>query len=82
MSARGISGITAREIVDHRGWPTVQADVWVDGRLAGRADVPAGRSTGSNEACVLLAGDGRRVSRAVLCDARGMLRSMGWQCHG
>lgn len=57
MSANEITHITAREIIDCRGWPTVQADVWVDGRLAGRADVPAGRSTGSNEAYVLLDGD-------------------------
>ncbi len=60
MSTKRISGITAREIIDCRGWPTVQADVWVDGRLMGRADVPAGRSTGSNEAHVLLDGDPKR----------------------
>ncbi len=52
-----ITKINAREIIDCRGWPTVQADVWVDDRLMGRADVPAGRSTGSNEAHVLLDGD-------------------------
>ncbi len=60
MSKRSITGITAREIIDCRGWPTVQADVCVDGRLAGRADVPAGRSTGSHEARVLLDGDPKR----------------------
>ena len=38
-----ISKITAREIIDCRGWPTVQADVWVNGQLKGRADVPACR---------------------------------------
>lgn len=45
-----ISGIKAREIIDCRGTPTVQVDVWVDGVLRGRADVPSGRSTGSYEA--------------------------------
>jgi enolase len=60
MSARQITKICAREIIDCRGWPTVQADVWVDDRLMGRADVPAGRSTGSNEAHVLLDGDSQR----------------------
>lgn len=60
MSAKQITKICAREIIDCRGWPTVQADVWVDGRLMGRADVPAGRSTGSHEAHVLLDGDSRR----------------------
>jgi enolase len=48
MSSFKISKIQAREIIDCRGWPTVQADVWVDGRLIGRADVPSGRSTGTN----------------------------------
>ena len=50
MSHSRISKIAAREIIDCRGWPTVQADVWVDGKLMGRADVPAGRSTGTHEA--------------------------------
>ncbi|MGD9136455.1 MAG: phosphopyruvate hydratase [Desulfobacterales bacterium] len=62
-----ITKIKAREIIDCRGWPTVQADVWVDGRLRGRADVPAGRSTGSHEAHVLLDGDqGRYRGLGVL----------------
>ena len=52
-----ITKVCAREIIDCRGWPTVQADVWVDDRLMGRADVPAGCSTGSHEAHVLLDGD-------------------------
>ena len=55
-----ISKTCAREIIDCRGWPTVQADVWIDGRLMGRADVPSGRSTGSHEAHVLLDGDAGR----------------------
>ncbi len=67
MSSFKVSKIHAREIIDCRGWPTVQADVWVDGRLMGRADVPAGRSTGSHEAHVLLDGDqGRYLGRGVL----------------
>ena len=55
-----ITNIHAREIIDCRGWPTVQADVWVDGQLLGRADVASGRSTGSHEAHVLLDGDPSR----------------------
>ena len=67
MSSFKITKIHAREIIDCRGWPTVQADVWVDGRLRGRADVPAGRSTGSHEAHVLLDGDqGRYQGLGVL----------------
>ena len=59
MSFR-IGDIRAREIIDCRGWPTVQADVWVDGHLMGRADVPAGRSTGRHEAHELRDGDKSR----------------------
>jgi enolase len=50
MSKFKISKIFAREIIDCRGWPTVQADVWIDGQLKGRADVASGRSTGAHEA--------------------------------
>jgi enolase len=45
-----ISRVAAREVLDCRGLPTIQVDVWVGDRLAGRADVPAGRSTGKYEA--------------------------------
>ena len=45
-----ITAVNAREIIDCRGTPTVQVDVWVDDELRGRADVPSGRSTGSYEA--------------------------------
>ena len=60
MSLFKISKIHAREIIDCRGWPTVQVDVWLDGRLMGRADVASGRSTGGHEAHVLIDGDGER----------------------
>jgi len=55
-----ISKVAAREIIDCRGWPTVQADVWVNGEFRGRADVPAGRSTGAHEAHELRDGDQKR----------------------
>jgi enolase len=46
-----ISSLHAREVLDCRGLPTVQVDLTIDGgALLGRADVPSGRSTGSNEA--------------------------------
>ncbi|EAS1839224.1 phosphopyruvate hydratase, partial [Salmonella enterica] len=60
MSSNKITDIKAREIIDCRGWPTVQVDVYVDGKLTGRADVPAGRSTGIHEAFVLLDADQKR----------------------
>lgn len=45
-----ITGVFAREILDCRWTPTVQVDVWVNDEILGRADVPAGKSTGANEA--------------------------------
>ena len=54
-----ISKVKAREIIDCRGTPTVQVDLWVNGELRGRADVPSGRSTGSYEAHELRDGGSR-----------------------
>lgn len=76
--SRKITDIRAREIVDCRGWPTVQADVYVDGVLAGRADVPAGRSTGLHEAFVLTDGDPKRYRglgvRKAVANVEGQIR--------
>jgi len=54
-----ITDVRAREIIDGRGTPTIEADIWVDGLLWGRADVPSGRSTGSYEACEIRDGGSR-----------------------
>jgi enolase len=45
-----ISGVTAREILDSRGNPTVEVEVWLDDDTIGRAAVPSGASTGAFEA--------------------------------
>ena len=45
-----IKKITAREILDSRGFPTVAADVYLDDGTVGTAAVPSGASTGSHEA--------------------------------
>lgn len=55
-----IEGITAREILDSRGNPTVEVEVYVEGDCVGRASVPSGASTGAFEACELRDGDERR----------------------
>ena len=52
-----IVSITAREILDSRGNPTVEADVILDGGARGRAAVPSGASTGEHEAVELRDGD-------------------------
>jgi enolase len=55
-----IIDITAREILDSRGNPTVEADVTLASGAAGRAAVPSGASTGEREAAELRDGDAKR----------------------
>src|SRR5512144_2242805 len=50
----------AREILDSRGNPTVEAEVVLEGGAMGRAAVPSGASTGEREAVELRDGDKRR----------------------
>jgi len=52
-----IETIIARQILDSRGTPTVEADVWLANGAMGRAAVPSGASTGSHEAHELRDGD-------------------------
>ena len=65
-----IIDIQAREILDSRGNPTVEADVILDSGAMGRAAVPSGASTGEHEAIELRDGDkkrylGKGVQKAV-----------------
>ena len=60
MSATSIAAIRAREILDSRGNPTVEADVQLAGGAVGRAAVPSGASTGEHEAVELRDGDAKR----------------------
>jgi enolase len=65
-----IRDIVAREIIDSRGNPTVEADVIADSGALGRAAVPSGASTGTREALELRDGDksrynGKGVQKAV-----------------
>ncbi|MGH8801037.1 MAG: phosphopyruvate hydratase, partial [Casimicrobiaceae bacterium] len=65
-----IVDLVAREILDSRGNPTVEADVVLESGISGRASVPSGASTGSREAVELRDGDtaryaGKGVTRAV-----------------
>lgn len=65
-----IIGIHGRQILDSRGNPTVEVDVFLDNGIMGRAAVPSGASTGSKEAIELRDGDtktysGKGVLKAV-----------------
>ncbi|SPF29429.1 phosphopyruvate hydratase [Pontivivens insulae] len=62
-----ILDITAREILDSRGNPTVEVDVLLEDGSLGRAAVPSGASTGAHEAVELRDGDkGRYLGKGVL----------------
>lgn len=70
MSKLTISDIKARQILDSRGNPTVEADVYLSNGAMGRAAVPSGASTGAGEALELRDGDekyygGKSVLKAV-----------------
>ncbi len=60
-----ITKITAREILDSRGWPTVEATVYTKNEKAS-ASVPSGKSTGKNEAKELRDGGKRYLGKGVL----------------
>ena len=55
-----IESVHAREILDSRGNPTLEADVILSSGVLGRAAVPSGASTGANEALELRDGDAKR----------------------
>lgn len=65
-----IARIHAREILDSRGKPTVEAEVHLEGGVVGRASVPSGTSTGAAEAHELRDGDSERY------DGQGVLRAV------
>ena len=55
-----IEKIVAREVLDSRGFPSVEVDVTLENGVLGRASVPSGASTGENEALELRDGDKAR----------------------
>ena len=63
--------IKAREILDSRGNPTVEADVFLADGVMGRAAVPSGASTGEHEAVELRDGDKSRYQ------GKGTLKAVG-----
>ena len=70
MNSFVIKNIKARQVLDSRGNPTVEAEVWLENGGFGRAIVPSGASTGSGEALELRDGDkknygGKSVLKAV-----------------
>ena len=77
-----IADITAREILDSRGNPTIEVDVILDSGAMGRAAVPSGASTGAHEAVELRDGDksrfgGKGVRTAVANVEGEILEAVG-----
>ncbi|MFA6240732.1 MAG: phosphopyruvate hydratase [Candidatus Hydrogenedentales bacterium] len=66
-----ITGIVGREILDSRGNPTVEVDVYLSSGVMGRAAVPSGASTGENEAIEL------RDKNAKRYLGKGVLKAVG-----
>lgn len=70
--------VVGREIVDSRGNPTVEADVYLDDGSMGRAAVPSGASTGVREALELRDGDkARYLGKGVLQAVKNVNEILG-----
>ncbi len=75
--------IRGREIIDSRGNPTVEAEVFLAGGFMGRAAVPSGASTGSKEALELRDGDKSRYQgKGVLKAVENINRIIGPELEG
>ncbi len=68
--------IQAREILDSRGNPTIEVDVFLEDGSVGRAGVPSGASTGEHEAVELRDGNKDRYNGKGVLDAVGNVRSL------
>ena len=78
-----IASLAAREILDSRGNPTVEVDVFLDDGAAGRAAVPSGASTGAHEALELRDGDpGRYGGKGVLRAVENVVNVIGPAIEG
>ncbi len=77
-----ISAIGAREILDSRGNPTVEADLYLDDGAWGRAAVPSGASTGEAEALELRDGGRRYLGRGVRQAVRAIVEEIAPALRG
>ncbi len=77
-----IQNVTAREILDSRGNPTVEVDVRLRGGALGRAAVPSGASTGEHEALELRDGGKRYKGKGVRKAVENVNRTIGPKLRG
>jgi enolase len=74
MKEQKIQTINAREIIDSRGNPTVEAEVLLEDNSLGRTSVPSGSSVGSHEAHELRDGDTKRYGGKGVWAAVGNIK--------
>ena len=74
--------IHAREILDSRGNPTIEADVHLNDGTIGRASVPSGASTGSREACELRDNEKRYLGKGVQHAVKHVNHEINQALHG
>ena len=75
--------VWAREIMDSRGNPTIEAEVILEDGTQGRAAVPSGASTGENEAVELRDGDSDRyLGKGVLTAVDNVNETIGRELEG
>jgi len=77
-----ITDLIAREIIDSRGNPTLEADVYLDSGAVGRAEVPSGASTGQREALELRDGGKRFHGKGVTKAVRNIYEEIAPRIHG
>jgi enolase len=78
-----ITGIKAREILDSRGNPTVEAEVTLESGVTGRAAVPSGASTGEHEAVELRDGEkGRYLGKGVRTAVKNVNEQIAAELQG
>nr|MBP7409681.1 phosphopyruvate hydratase [Flavobacteriales bacterium] len=78
-----IAKIQAREILDSRGNPTIEVDVWTDAGHMGRAAVPSGASTGAHEAMELRDNDKKRyLGKGVRKAVEHVNQTLNNELHG
>lgn len=77
-----ILDILAREIIDSRGNPTVEVDVYLDSGIMGRAAVPSGASTGKKEALELRDGGKRFHGKGVQNAVKNILTKIAPRLRG
>src|SRR5512141_2957915 len=77
-----IVDVIAREVLDSRGNPTVEADVYLDSGIVGRAAVPSGASTGKREALELRDGGKRFHGKGVLKAVKNIFEEIAPRIRG